>query len=210
MIPTRHPASSATSAAHVRPRRVQTSGRDGDERDIREPRLSSRFPHNQAAFCGHGAKRIRTADLLGAMESRAPTCIWPEPPGGRLVAGVSGLGGHLDESSCRVNFGPFGRRLDAAPRTTPGTASDRCQDTSLGSMTSSVVGRVDRCRRRRAHLRGVVRARRRIGRPQREPPIAAEVGGRGSRIRGESSPVLKTGSGRQGHSWVRIPPPSLG
>jgi hypothetical protein len=130
-----------------------------------------RDDHEKAPISGafSGARRTRTAGLLGAMESRAPTRIWPEPPGGRLVAGVSGLGGHLDESSCRVNFGPFGRRLDAAPRTTPGTASDRCQDTSLGSMTSSVVGRVDRCHRRRAYLRGVVRARRRIGRPQREP-----------------------------------------
>src|SRR5437660_493262 len=32
------------------------------------------------------------------MEVRAPTRIWPEPRGGRLVAGVSGLGGEIVNS----------------------------------------------------------------------------------------------------------------
>jgi hypothetical protein len=67
-------------------------------------------------FQRHGAKRIRTAVLLGAMEVHAPLRIRPEPLGGRLVAGLYGLGGPLNQSPAGFSFEPFGRSSDATRR----------------------------------------------------------------------------------------------
>lgn len=61
-----------------------------------------------------GAKRIRTADLLGAMEFRAPDRIWPKPIKSRLVAGISRVCEDARETLSGLRFCSFGRGLDAA------------------------------------------------------------------------------------------------
>jgi hypothetical protein len=61
-----------------------------------------------------------------------------------LVAGVSGLGRHLDELPYGVGFRAVWTRIGRGLEGHARHASGRCQDTSRGSMTTSAVGRVDR------------------------------------------------------------------
>ena len=75
----------------------------------RDAATLDRVNHRYTGIFLYGAKQIRTADLLGAMETRAAACIRQEPPGRRLIAAFQASAG----TSISRRLGSISSRLDA-------------------------------------------------------------------------------------------------